>query len=211
MHTLPKHLHRLGAALRDLRLRQNHHAASVGDRLLLGVECLSAVVHQLGREGLPKEDLQPLVDLEAEIREQLPPTLAGTGAKGATPAIPSFREPHTPKPPTDAMLGRIAAVIDLLVKAGYDEAHAAQVMTRKLLASGVSGPQQGGDARAWKRLLLWRADLSFGLAPEEAKEEYRAFTRELETIPAHERVRRVLDEQLWDRRRWPQPATSPQA
>jgi hypothetical protein len=39
------------------------------------------------------------------------------------------------------------------------------------------------------------------LVSDEAKTEYPAFTRELETIPAKERVKRVLDEQLWDRRR----------
>jgi hypothetical protein len=44
--------------------------------------------------------------------------------------------------------------------------------------------------------------LSFGLAPPEAKEEYRAFSRELEAIPANERVKRVVGEQLWDRRRF---------
>jgi hypothetical protein len=98
------------------------------------------------------------------------------------------------------MLARVAAVIDLLVKAGYDEERAAQLIMRKLMAAGVAAPA-GGDARGWKRLLFWRADLSFGLASAEAKEEYRDFTRELETIPPGDRVRRVLAEQLWDRRR----------
>jgi hypothetical protein len=37
----------------------------------------------------------------------------------------------------------------------------------------------------------------------EAQQEYRDFTREIDTIPADERVRKVLDEQLWDRRRKP--------
>ncbi len=60
-------------------------------------------------------------------------------------------------------------MIDLLVKAGYGEAVAAQLIIRKLLAAGVAPPRQGGDARGWKRLLLWRADLSFGLASDEAK------------------------------------------
>ena len=96
--------------------------------------------------------------------------------------------------------GEFAAVIDLLVKAGYDEEKAAQLITRKLMAAGVA-PPTGGDARGWKRLLFWRADLSFGIASPEAKEESRSFTCELEAIPPGERVRRVLDEQLWDRRR----------
>jgi hypothetical protein len=198
MQTLPAHLDRLGAALRALRLRQTH-AASGGDRLSLGAECLGAVIRELADEGLAKEDLQPLVDLEAELRKHLAP-LAATPSTATPKALPGERERRRGRPPSEEMLGRVAAVIDLLVKAGYDEAHAAQLLTRKLLAAGVSPPLQGGDARGWKRLLFWRADLSFGLASPEAKDEYRAFTRELETIPANERVKRVLDGQLWDRR-----------
>lgn len=191
----PGHLERLGARLRELRLRQPHHAANCSERLLLGAECLSAVVRGLAEEGLRREDLQPLLDLAAELREHIPPAaLAAPETRGAMP-------------PTDAMLARVAAVIDLLVKAGYDEEKGAQLIMRKLMAAGVA-PPPGGDARGWKRLLFWRADLSFGLASPEAKEEYRDFTRELETIPPGERVRRVIEEQLWDRRRPPRVAAS---
>jgi hypothetical protein len=189
MHAAPSHLDRLASKLRQLRLRQPHHASGRCDRLLLGAECLSAVIRGLAEEGLPREDLQPLLILAAELREQLPP--AATIDRSDRPE---------PKPPTDAMLARVAASIDLLVKAGYDEERAAQLIMRKLLAAGVA-PPPGGDARGWKRLLFWRADLSFGIASPEAKEEYRAFLRELETIPASERVKRVVGEQLWDRRR----------
>ena len=196
MHAQPAHLDRLGAKLRQLRLRQNHHAESRSDRLLLGAECLSAVLRGLAEEGLAREDLQPLLDLAAELSEQLPPSaIVGEGRQVKTP--------------TDALLARIAAVIDLLVKAGHDEEKAAQTMMRKLIAAGVA-PPPGGDSRGWKRLLLWRADLSFGLASQEAKDEYRAFTRELEAIPAAERLKRVLDGQLWDRRPRPRAASHPQ-
>ena len=187
MQAPPGHLDRLGARLRELRLRQTHHATNGADRLLLGAECLSAVVRGLAEEGLPREDLQPLLDLAAELRELVPAAAAMSAERRAG------------RPPTDAMLGRVAAVIDLLVKAGYDEEKAAQLIMRKLMAAGIA-PPQGGDARGWKRLLLWRADLSFGVASPEAKEEYRAFSRELDAIPPSERVKRVLEERLWDRR-----------
>ena len=91
------------------------------------------------------------------------------------------------------MLARVSAVIDLLVKAGYEEGEAAQIIMRRLIASGVPAPVKGGDSRGWKRLLEWRADLLYGLASEEGKAEYEGFTRELEKIPAGERVQRVLD------------------
>jgi hypothetical protein len=65
-----------------------------------------------------------------------------------------------------------------------------------MLGVGVPPPEKGGDARGWKRLLAWRADLSHGIGSREAKDEYRDFAREIEAIPAS-------DERLWDRRRKP--------
>jgi hypothetical protein len=91
-------------------------------------------------------------------------------------------------------------VIDLLIKAGNDESEAAQIVMRRLVAAGVPPPQQGGDARGWRRLLEWRNEISQGFGSQEAQLEYQDFTREIEAIPANERVKRVLDEQLWDRR-----------
>ena len=63
-------------------------------------------------------------------------------------------------------------MIDLLVKAGYDEADTAGAMLEAGSAFSCGG-----------------------------RFELRAFTRDLGTIPANERVKRVLDEQLWDRRK----------
>lgn len=74
---------------------------------------------------------------------------------------------------------------------------------RRLVAAGVPPPEKGGDARGWRRLLEWRSGLIYGVVSKEAHGEYRDFTREIEVIPANERVKRVLDAQLWDRRRKP--------
>jgi hypothetical protein len=100
-------------------------------------------------------------------------------------------------------MARVSAVIDLLVRAGYDEGEAAQIIMRRLIGAGVAAPAKGGDSRGWKRLLEWRADLLYGLASKEGKIEYEGFTQELEKIPAGERVQRVLDSKMWDRRRKP--------
>jgi hypothetical protein len=104
--------------------------------------------------------------------------------------------------PSDKLLARATAVIDLLVKAGSDESTAAQTVMWRLMAAGIP-PPQGRDASDWKRLLLWRANLSHGVASPEAQQEYQDFIREVETIPANRRVKHVLDQQLWDRRRKP--------
>jgi len=94
-------------------------------------------------------------------------------------------------------------VIDLRIKTGHDESESAQIVMRRLVAAGVPPPQKGGDARGWRRLLEWRNEISQGFGSQEAQLEYRDFTREIDAIPANERVQRVLDEQLWDRRRKP--------
>lgn len=101
------------------------------------------------------------------------------------------------------MLARASVIIDLLVKAGQDESEAAQNVMRRLIAVGVPAPARGGDSRGWQRLLEFRNILLNGGGPEDAKYEYKTFTRELEAIPPAERVSRVLNKRLWDRRRTP--------
>jgi len=191
METLSPTVDRLGAALRALR-QAYAGGPDTGDKTALGAKCLHVLIAQLAQEGVPQEDLQPLVDLETSI-EALKSQAQGQGSANR----------RRRKPPSDILLARLAAVIDLLVKGGHDEAEAAQLVTRRMLAIGVPPPQKGGDARGWKRLLAWRADLSHGIGSPEAKDEYSDFTRDIEAIPANERLKRVLDEELWDRRRKP--------
>lgn len=189
--TLPPSIDRLGAALRALRQAYAPRPDSE-DKTSLGTKCLHVLIAQLAEEGVPQEDLQPLVDLQTGI-EALRARAQGEGTANR----------RRRKPPSDPYLARMSAVIDLLVKGGYDEAEAAQVVMRKMLAAGVPPPQRGGDARGWKRLLAWRADLSHGIGSPEAKHEYREFSRDIDDIPVNDRVNRVLGEQLWDRRRKP--------
>jgi hypothetical protein len=191
MHTLAPSMDRLGAALRALR--QVHAREPEGeDKTLLGAQCLHVIITQLAEEGLLQEDLQPLIDLEASLRQPKAQAQGGSAAN---------RRKH--RPPSESFLARVAAVIDLLVKGGSEEAEAAQMVMRRLVAVGVPPPQKGGDARGWKRLLEWRTDLGNGLVSAAAQEEYQDFTRQLEAIPANERLKRVFDEHLWDRTRKP--------
>ena len=191
METISPSVDRIGAALRALR--RAHESDEPGnDPVALGAKCLHAVVAQLAEEGVPVEDLQPLSDLEARVRK-LVAQAKGQGAANRRKQLP----------PSDLLLARGAAVIDLLIKAGADESEAAQTVMRRLMAAGVPPPKQGGDARGWRRLLERRTSILQGLGSSEAQREYRDFTREIDAIPADERVRKVLDEQLWDRRRKP--------
>ena len=191
MQALSPSVHRIGAALKALR--QTHgYCAQSEDKTLLGAKCLHVIIAQLTEEGVPQEDLQPLLDLEANLRQLM--------AQTQGECIANRRKR---RPPSESLLARGAAVIDLLIKAGHDESEASQIVMRRLVAAGVLPPQQGGDARGWKRLLEWWTKLSHGLVSDEAQLEYRDFGREIDAIPANERVKRVLDDQLWDRRRKP--------
>jgi hypothetical protein len=184
---------RIGAALRALR---QTHAPETEDNTALGMKCLRAVIAQLGADGVKQEDLQPLIDLEAQLLQ--------SKGKAPEPAqAKALRERRQGTSPSPILLARAAAVIDLLVKSGNDESEAAQAVMRRLVAAGVPPPIQGGDSRGWRRLLEWRNAILQGVGPAEAKQEYRMFTQELEAIPPAERVKRVLDERLWDRRKAP--------
>ncbi|MEZ5829514.1 MAG: hypothetical protein R3D01_14560 [Hyphomicrobiales bacterium] len=198
METLSPSADRIGAALRALRMT---HTPGAGDAAALGAKCLRAVIAELAADGVSQDDLKPLVDLEAHlggVMEQGQDQPA-THEQVADPS----RNRRRGTSPSFALLARVAAVIDLLVKAGYDENEAAQTVMRRMVIAGVPPPQRGGDARGWRRLLEWRNSLLQGVGPEEAKLEYQAFSREIEDIPANERVKRVLDDRLWDRRRKP--------
>jgi len=196
MEMQPTYIIRLAAAFKAVRLIYSDRApSSQGDPI--GAKYLAIVIGQLEEDGLSEADLKPLKDLEASFCK--PGEMSETDMR----ADRRSSERRDGGAPSQTLLARLTAVIDLLVKGGYDESDAAQTLMRRLLVAGVPPPLQGGDARGWKRMLFWRADFSHGLATPEAKAEYRDFNTYLETIPAQDRIQRVLDEHLWDRRRNP--------
>ena len=174
MHPRSPSVDRMGAALKALRQTHAHDLHPEDEPLSLGVKCLHAVAAQLAEEGLPKKDLQPLIDLEARLRQMLAP-----GQETA----PNRRKRRAP---SEALLARTCALIDLLIKGGSKEAEAAQLVIGRLMRAGIPPPKKGGDARGWKRLLEWRTDLGNGLVSNSARQEYLDFTREIEAIPPAE-------------------------
>lgn len=190
---------RIGAALRALR---ETHTPNDGDAAALGAKCLRAVIAQLGADGVSQADLQPLADLAAQVGKDKDAHAAPKAVEPKAPESVGYERRHGLSP-SPILLARAAAVIDLLVRAGQDESEAAQNVMRRLMLAGVPAPSRGGDARGWRRLLEFRNTLLKGFGPEDARLEYRAFAREIEAIPPTERVKRVLDERLWDRRRKP--------
>jgi hypothetical protein len=197
--TLNPNAERLSAALKALRLTHEHDG-NPDSKKEFAAKCLKVVLAQLFEDGVPQDDLQPLIDLQAELVHK-PKQAEAPQPKQA--GAPAGRERRRGGGPSETLLARASAVIDLLIRAGYEESEAAQIIMRRLIAAGVPAPVKGGDARGWRRLLEWRADLLYGIASAEGKAEYEGFTKELEKIPAAERVQRVLDGKMWDRRRKP--------
>ncbi|WP_108683324.1 hypothetical protein [Methyloceanibacter sp. wino2] len=191
MNEVSASANRISAALRALR---QVYADSATDKAVLGLKCLQAVMVELAADGVPADDLKPLADLETLV--------AAAAAPAPAPALAERQRDRRRKaPPSNALLARSAAVIDLLVKNGQGEEGAAQTVMRHLLVAGVPAPERGGDSRGWRRLLEFRNTLVHGGGPEEARVEYAAFARELDDIPPAQRVHAALSEKLWDRRR----------
>jgi hypothetical protein len=113
----------------------------------------------------------------------------------------STRERRQGERPSGVLLGRICAVIDLLVEAGMSEQSAARAMARRMISAGVSAPA-GRSRTGWQRLLEWRAAHLVGeSATDEVFEAFEGFKELLNALPADGRLERVLDESFWDRRR----------
>jgi hypothetical protein len=100
---------------------------------------------QLGKDG----DAHTINELIAYLG-------AGEGASAAPAAAEGDHPVHAVA----------AAYITALTRVSVDEDTAAQLLARKLVAHGYPLPRRGGDARGWKRLLMWRDQLARGRLAE---------------------------------------------
>ncbi|MFN3867872.1 MAG: hypothetical protein ACK4MF_02265 [Hyphomicrobiaceae bacterium] len=103
--------------------------------------------------------------------------------------------------PSDSVLARAAATIDVLVTTGLLPDAAAQVVARQMVGARAGLPAEGGDARGWKRLALWRERLQALKKPAGAWRAYTEFTKSIESMDRPELLRRANDGSLWDIRR----------
>lgn len=155
------------------------------ERNVLWASYLTLVSEFLKSAGVMPEHLAPLVELRNE-------------KLGRVANVPVER--RSSEPPSEEILARASAIIDLLVMGSYTEEQAAQKVMRQLLAQGLMPPSEGGDARGWKRLLIWRAKLHHGLMSRGAERESDRLRAEIEAIPAGARIEHALAGRLWDRR-----------
>src|SRR2546421_12341803 len=89
-----------------------------------------------------------------------------------------------------------AAYVTALATIAIDEAAAAQLLARKLITQGYAPPRNGGDTRAWKRLLLWRDQLERGRLPAELRVIYERTLKFALKAPNEIDLKAALDHAL---------------
>ena len=94
LQTISPSADRIGAALKALRRAQAQDGNSE-DKLSLGAKCLHVLIAQLTEEGVPQEDLQPLVELEAVLQKA--PRAAGQRHRQAPQGTPAERGAARPR------------------------------------------------------------------------------------------------------------------
>ena len=99
------------------------------------------------------------------------------------------------------LLARICAVVDLLIASGQSEEHATHIMAQKMLTAGVAAPRNGEGGNWWQAIHAWRAAARNEVATTDALREYQNVVSAIELVPPQERVKCVLESELWNRRR----------
>ncbi len=154
------------------------------------VRHVSEAIATFAALGITTEQMEPLFQLQE--------VLGGTAPRANKAPTDNRRE----QPASDIILGRACAIIDLFIFSGKTPEEAAQTVTRQLASTEVFLSEQGGDSRAWKRLLNYRNLLLHGSQSQrtESREAYIQLKNDLRQIPPEKRIQVALEERLWDRR-----------
>ena len=129
------------------------------------------------------------------------PQLRVTRARFLPRPSQEVRERRNGLPPSDGLLGRVCAVVDLLVASGLSEELAIARVTQRMTTARAEPPKDG-TARNWPQLIMaWKVSVRAGVASEEAVAEYKNVVAAIKSVPQDDRVASVLDNELWNRRR----------
>ncbi len=115
---------------------------------------------------------------------------------------PEIRDRRKQQPASDALIARVCAVIDLLIASGLDEEMAREAMAQRLSLAEIPPPRGQKVRSSWRNCLREQREiLRTGEAPKDSIEEYESVVAAIDAIAPHERVRWVLENEIWDRRR----------
>lgn len=173
---------------RLMELAADYGAAPPEDRRAAVLAYLFEVAELLTVEAGDDQIIAPLLDVLPYIAD---PT--------QSPLFQDRRQEISA--PSESVLARAAATIDVLVSTGLLPDAAAQVVARQMVGARAGLPAEGGDARGWKRLALWRERLQALKKPAGAWRTYVEFTRIIEAMERPEVLRRANDGSLWDIRK----------
>ncbi len=147
-------------------------------------------------------EIAELLTLEADADDIVAPLLDVIPFIADPAASPLFQDRRNlSSAPSEAVLARAAATIDVLMSMGHTSESAGQIVARQLVNARAGLPSEGGDVRGWKRLLIWRERLQALKKPAAGWKVYSEFTRSVEAMARPEVVRRAQDGTLWDIRR----------
>ena len=155
-------------------------------RRSLAIDYLLEIGELLSENSDDQKILAPLLDLV--------PFIAEADAK-----LPFEERRNSSATPSDALMVRVVAAVELLEDCGYSWETAAQHVTRQMVRAGAALPP-GGDPRAWKRLLFWRDRLLHLRNTSPAWPLYQAFKTEIGLMPREAAVAAATDGRLWNLR-----------
>ena len=101
------------------------------------------------------------------------------------------------------VMARVSAVIDILVASGVSLDHAAQVVSRQMMARKLALPEEGGDSRGWKRVQIWHHRLITIGGTHPQFEAVQLFKKELLEKHGPNTPALALNQPLWDLRSAP--------
>lgn len=154
-------------ALDALRLHlAKQSGADPADQTRWRVDYLAALERVLRGAGLGEPEIAPLRDIGEAVARH-----------GDTPD-------HDDDDAWVQHYAKACAEIGYLILTGTEESEAAQRVARNLVARGVPLPAKGGDARGWKRLLIYRDRIRNNQVPEPVAETFRAETKRLKALGA---------------------------
>jgi len=93
-------------------------------------------------------------------------------------------------------------VIDLLIASGLDEGAAREAVAQRLIVADIPLPRDREKTSSWPKHLREQGEFLRNVVPtKEATSEYEGVVTAIGAIAPHERVRWVLENEVWDRRK----------
>ncbi len=157
----------------------------------LHLEYLALIGEFLLEQGQGTAVLGPLLDIH-DILEELYQRQRGQKLESERRQAMQVASPW--------VMARVSAVIELLVASGVSADHAAQIVSRQMVARKLVLPEEGGDSRGWKRVQIWHHRLMTLGRTHPQFDAAQLFKEELLQKHGAKTASLAVSQALWDRR-----------